>query len=132
MDIKHIDDEATARKLLNCIAAACGFKSVWLSFRDATIRDATIDHKNYIIFGRKDESIIHGIADIVTFQIESSSYTYVKAVNELLDRLDKQGRILLKDYSLDECPVCWLNKEDVFSNDILKFEAALIGVELNG
>lgn len=117
MDIKGIDDEATARKLLNCIAAACGFKSAWLSWGRFSF--------NYIKFERNVE---YAVYDIVTFPVKAS--TCVKAVKELLNRLDKQGRILLRDNSFDECPVCWLKKEDVFGNDILKFEAALMGVEL--
>lgn len=123
MNLKNIDDEATARKLLNCIAVACGFKSAWLSWGSGLL--------NYIKFEREDEYVIHDVANIVTFPVKAS--TCVKAVKELLNKLDKQGQILLKDYSFDECPIpiCWLKKEDVFSNDILKFEAALIGVELN-
>lgn len=120
MDIKHIDDEATARKLLNCIAVACGFKSAWLSWGSGFL--------NYIKFERNDEYAIHDMANIVFVQVKSCSY--VKAVKELLNDLDKQGQILLRDSSFDEHPVCWLKREDVFDNDMLKFEAALMGVEL--
>lgn len=125
MNINSIDDEATARKLLNCIVVACGFKSAWLSWGSGFL--------NYIKFERKDGYAMHDVfdmANIVVVPIKSS--TCVKAVKELLNRLDKQGQILLRDSSFDEHPICWLKREDVFDNDMLKFEAALMGVELNG
>ena len=70
------------------------------------------------------------IANIVVFPVKSS--TCVKAVKELLNSLNKQGQILLRDNSFDGFPVCWLKREDVFGNDILKFEAALMGVVIDG
>ena len=120
MDIKHIDDEATARKLLNCIAEAYGFDSAYLAY----------GHRGSVIkFIKKNDKCLNGGSYVVRTVVKS--FEYPKALKELLNNLDRQGQVLMaEDNTIFDVPAFYLKKEDVFSNGILKFEAALMGVSM--
>ena len=76
MDIKSIDDEATARKLLNCIAEEYGFDSAYLAY----------GHRGSVIkFIKKNVKCLNGSSYVVRTVVKS--FEYPKALKELLSRV---------------------------------------------
>lgn len=114
-------DEATAKKLLNCIAEAYGFESAYLAY----------GHRGSVIkFIKKNDKCLNGGSYVVRTVV--GSFEYPKALKALLNKLDRQGQVLMaEDNTIFDVPAFYLKKEDVLGNGMLKFECSLLGIDLD-
>lgn len=115
--MKEKVDERTAKKLLNCIAEAYGFESAYLVYGY---------RRSVIKFIKKNDKCLNDCSYVVRTVV--GSFKYSEALKELLNDLNEQGQVLMtEDFDV---PAFYLKKEDVFDNDMIKFECSLLGIDL--